>query len=371
MQRLITLFMILITSLTYTQVITQDKLKKVRKNNIFKKAFKYSTFYGAYSQTNSIQAPQTFIVTQDNELIETTKRYPSDMMMTYGWRKLAHFQYEDRDKFYDGDEKNASVKSSIGAYKGLEYLVEYSRGRQQGREFNNQEVFVRYLANYWLIKGEYQKNQLVDIDYKSAELRLRLPIGKKLSISGGAIYRTYEKAYGHNPVQKYLEENPWWVLAYDYAGHTDSLYEMVDVFTGESMGYDYQWFNQDGQLIAASDADYRMGVFQNVVNRYNREQLSMIGGFSDLAPVFGIDFYHYKKSHWLHLYGSVMTKHKLMSGDERYSYGNYVDGEWIDYSAGGVFGFRFGKFGVFSELTLQRYWDRNIKQIKVGINFKI
>ena len=190
--------------MTYTQVITQDKLKKVRKNNIFKKVFKYSTFYGAYSQTNSIQAPQTFIVTQDNELRETTRRYPSDMMMTYGWRKLAHFQYEDRDKFYDGDEKNASVKSSIGAYKGLEYLVEYSRGRQQGREFNNQEVFVRYLANYWLIKGEYQKNELVDIDYKSAELRLRLPIGKKLSFSAGAIYRTYEKAYGHNPVQKYL-----------------------------------------------------------------------------------------------------------------------------------------------------------------------
>jgi len=76
-----------------------------KKDNIFKKVFKYSTLYGAYSQTNSIQAPQTFIVTQDNELIETTRKHPSDMMVTYGLRKLAFFQYENRNKFYDGSEK--------------------------------------------------------------------------------------------------------------------------------------------------------------------------------------------------------------------------------------------------------------------------
>ena len=266
--------------------ISASSQEKKEKNNIFKKIFKYSTIYTAYSQTNSIQAPQTFVVSQDNELIETTRRHPSDMMFTYGLRKLAFFQYENRNKFYDGTEKHQSVKSNIGAYKGLEYLVEYSRGRQQGREFDNHEIFARYLAKYWLVKGEYQKNELVDIDYKSAELRFRLPIGKKISLSAGAIYRTYEKAYGHNPIQKYLEENPWWVLAYDYAGHTDSLYEMINPFTQESMGYDYQWFNQEGNLIAASDADYRNGVFQNVVNRYNKEQLSMIGGFSDLSAVF-------------------------------------------------------------------------------------
>ena len=241
-----------------------------KKESWVKNVFKYSTIYGAYSQTNSIQAPQTFIVTQQNELIETTRKHPSDMMVTYGLRKLAFFQYENRNKFYDGSEKNQSVKSNIGAYKGLEYLYEYSRGRQQGREFDNQEVFVRYLAKYWLVKGEYQKNKLIDIDYKSAEVRFRLPIGKKLSISIGSIYRTYSKAYGHTPIQKYLETMPWYVLAYEFAGHTDQLYQMVDPWTDEVLGYDYQWFNQQGNLIAASDADYRNGVFQNVVNRYNR-----------------------------------------------------------------------------------------------------
>ena len=343
-----------------------------KKESWVKNIFKYSTIYGAYSQTNSIQAPQTFIVTQDNELIETTRRHPSDMMVTYGLRKLAFFQYENRNKFYDGSEKNQSVKSNIGAYKGLEYLYEMSRGRQQSMEFENQEIFVRYLSKLWLAKAEYQKNELIDIDYKSAEARFRLPIGKKLSLSAGAIYRTYEKAYGHNPIQEYLEENAWWTLAYNFAGHTDQLYQMINPFTQEVMGYDYQWFNQQGNLIAASDADYRNGVFQNVVNRYNREELAMIGGFADLAAVFGLDFYHYKKNFWLHLYGNVLTKHQLMEGDERYSYNNFVEGDWIDYSAGGVFGFRVGKnLGVFSEITLQRYWDRNLKEIKVGLNYKL
>ncbi len=356
----------------FALIVSINVNSQEKKEGFIKKAFKYSTFYGAYSQSNSIQAPQTFIVTQDNNLIETTRKHPSDVMVTYGWRKLAHFQYEDRDKFYDGDEKNASVKSNIGAYKGLEYLVEYSKGRQQGREFDNKEIFVRYLAKLWLVKGEYQKNELIDIDYKSAEARFRLPIGKKLSLSAGAIYRTYEKAYGHNPIENYLEDNYWWTLAYDYANHTDQLYQMINPYTQEVMGYDYQWFNQEGNLIAASDADYRNGVFQNVVNRYNAEQLALIGGFADLAAVFGLDFYHYKKNFWLHLYGNVLTKHQLVSGNETCSYGNFVDGEWIDYSAGGVFGFRIGKnLGVFSEVTLQRYWDRNLKQIKVGLNYKL
>ncbi len=231
-------------------------------------------------------------------------------------------------------------------------------------------MFVRYLAKYWLVKGEYQKNELIDIDYKSAEVRFRLPIGKKLSISIGSIYRTYEKAYGFLPIMDYLNDNAWWELAYEY--HTDQLYEMVDPFTGESIGYDYLWFNQEGQIIAASDADYRNGVFQNVVNRYNAEELSKIGSFADLAVVAGVDFYHYKKNFWLHLYGNILTKHQLMSGDERYSYNNFVEGDWIDYSAGSVFGFRIGKnLGVFSEVTLQRYWDRNLKEIKVGLNYKL
>ena len=99
----------------------------------------------------------------------------------------------------------------------------------------------------------------------------------------------------------------------------------------------------------------------------------MIGSFADLSSVFALDFYHYRKNFWVHAYGNILPHHKLQKGDERYSYGNFIGNDnWIDYSFGGVFGVRLNKkLGLFAEVTNQRYWDREIKVIKAGINFKI
>ena len=241
--------------------------------DIFKDVFKYATLYGAYSQSNSIQGDKTFYVSQDSELFETTQRNPADEIKTFGFRKLAHFGYEDKDRFYDGEEQNNSLNSNIGNVKGLEYLFEYQEGRQQGREFNNQQFFVRYLAKWWLVKAESQRNELVDINYKSADVRFRIPISKKLSLSVGAIARSYNKAYGHNPIQKYLEENSWWNLSYDYFNHTDQAYSYENLSTGE-IGYDYFWYNDDGELISNSDLDYRNNIYGRLVNIYNKEQLA-------------------------------------------------------------------------------------------------
>jgi hypothetical protein len=358
MKKNIFILFMLSTSILYSQ-------------NIFKKTFKYSTIYGAYSQTNAIQDNKSFYVTQENDLIETTERNPADYIWSIGWRKLANFQYEDRNKFYDGSENNVGTKSNIGNTKGLEYLIEYSKGRQQGDMFENKEAFVRYLAKWWLVKGEYKFNELVDIDYTSAEARLRIPLGKKLSLSSGIIYRKAQKAYGHNPIQKYLEENPWWVLAYDFAGHTDMIYEMIDPISGASLGYDYQWFDQQGNLISSSDLDYRNSIFEDVVNAYNEIELAKIAPHEYASIIAGLDFYHYRKSFWVHAYGNVLPKHKLISGDDRYWYGRRNGDNWLDYSFGGVFGFKIGKVGVFSELNMQRYWGKKIKIIKCGLNFRL
>ena len=340
--------------------------------DIFKDVFKYATLYGAYSQSNSIQGNKTFYVTQNSELFETTVRNPADEIKTFGFRKLAHFGYEDKERFYDGKEQNNSLNSNIGNVKGLEYLFEHQQGRQQGREFKNKQLFVRYLSKWWIAKAEANKNELVDIDYKSLDLRVRIPIGKKLSLSVGGVYRTYEKAYGVIPIQKYLEENSWWNLSYDYFNHTDVPYEWTNVVTGET-GYDYFWYNDDGELISNSDLDYRNNIYGRLVNIYNKEQLAQIGSFADISSVIGLDFYHYRKNFWVHAYGNILPHHKLQKGDQRYSYGNFIGNDnWIDYSFGGVFGVRLNKkLGLFAEVTNQRYWDRELKTIKAGINFKI
>jgi len=370
------LFLFLVTVQAQTNELQEDKTKELKKGfkakKFFNSIFKYSTFYAAYSQTNAIQDNQTFYVDQDNTLHETTQKNPADFMMTYGWRKLANFQYEDRNRFYIGDENNASTKSNIGNVKGLEYLFQYSTGRQQGREFENQEAFIRYLAKWWLVKGEYKKNELVDLNYKSAEVRARFPIGKKLSLNLGLAYRTYEKAYGYNPIEVYLQDSNWWNLS-NSVGHVDVLYQMINPSTGQSMGYDWQWFDADGTLLANSDLDYRNNVFQDVVNNYNEEQLSMIGGFEQISAIAGLDFYHFRDSHWIHIYGSILPYHELLSGDKRYSYDNfYGSNDYIDYSAGAVLGLKITKnIGLYGEINLQRYWDRYIRSIKAGVNIKI
>ena len=339
---------------------------------LLKKIFKYSTAYGAYSQSNSIQGDKTFYVTQSSELIETTQRNPADEIKTFGFRKLAHFGYEDKERFYDGEEQNNSLNSNIGNVKGLEYLFEYQEGKQQGREFNNKQFFVRYLSKWWIAKAEANKNELVDIDYKSADLRVRIPLGKKLSLSLGGVYRTYDKAYGVNPIQKYLEDNAWYTLSYEYFNHTDQVYQWESLSTGET-GYDYFWYDAEGTLLSNSDLDYRNNIYGQLVNQYNAEQLAQIGSFADISTVIGLDFYHYRKNFWLHAYGNILPQHTLHKGDERYSYGNFIGkDDWIDYKYGGVFGVKINKkLGLFSEITMQRYWDREIKIIKAGINFKL
>ena len=341
----------------------------------FKKVFKYSTVYGSYDQSNAIQADKSFYVTQENYLEETTPRVPNDATYTLGFRKLAFFDYEDKDRFYDGTETNIGQKSNEGNTKGLEYLFEMSKGEQQGVKFKNSKLFVRYLGKNYIAKIEETRNELVDLDYRSADLRFRLPIGKKLSLSIGGIYRTYEKAYGVNPIQSYLEENQWWDLSRYYYGHSDVPYSWENLQTGET-GIDYFWYDDGGTLISSSDLDYRNNIFGQLVNSYNEEQLEIIsGGYANLSGIIGLDFYHYRKNLWIHAYGSVLPIHKTFankSWKNQYSYESFVGkNSWVDYSVGGQFGLKLSKkLGLFTEVAIQKYWDRKIEVLKAGINFK-
>ena len=95
-----------------------------KKNNIFKKVFKYATPYVSYSQSNSLQASQTFYVTQQSELIETTVRNPENFAFNFGLRKLARFGYEEKVNFYDGNEsKNVTQNSNVGSVDGSRIFI--------------------------------------------------------------------------------------------------------------------------------------------------------------------------------------------------------------------------------------------------------
>jgi len=55
-----------------------------------------------------------------------------------------------------------------------------------------------------------------------------------------------------------------------------------------------------------------------------------------------------------------------------FSYHNYIDGQWLDYSGGLIFGQKINKrLGVFAEGKYNKYWNREWYDFKMGINYII
>ena len=367
--------------------------------DVYKDFLKYGTVYAAGNVGNSYitSRPTFFIRTDPDDLyaipdvIDETVYHPFDYRYGVGIRKLARFDYEVKgSNFYNGigeDENNIGLSAPTAAIKGLEYLIHYEKERRRGEEWINSRYFVRHTGKYHIAKVEQREQGNVDFKYFSAEARARLPIGKKFSVSAGVIYRTHEKAYGYNPVEIWLNEenefgnaaNPWYSLGYEY-GYTDhyTSYSM----DGTPIVYDWIWMNPDGDIVAYGDRDFRDRVMPDLMNRYNNEIWDTLDPYGEIAPILGIDFYHYKNKFWLHAYGNwILPYHKYVKGDSDFTYlnrNNWGNGglvedsepeQWDDYQAGIMFGWKVGKvLGVFIEGEYTKFWDSEIYNTNFGIN---
>ena len=335
--------------------------------------FKYSTIFGAYSETSPLYTPESYFVTQGGDVINTTPELANDFSFTLGIRKIARFDYENKEnRFYDGSERNIALQSNFGNVKGLEYLFQFTRGKQRGREFESERYFLRYSRKWWSTKLEIQNNGIINLNYKSADLRLRIPMGKKFNISLGGLVRTH-LPYGFSPIASYLETNPWWELAYEY-GFYDIFYGIDYDNDNVVDNFDWYWVNEEGERIADTDLDFRRNTFQDIVNDYNERELNSIGTLATLSAVVGADWYFYRDNFWLHAFGNVMPKHKHIKGDKEFSYETFVgQDDWVDYNYGLMFGWFIipNKFGIYTEIENTQFWDKELKFIKVGLNFQI
>jgi len=339
---------------------------------IFKDIFKYSTVFGSYTETSPLFTPEQYFVTQAGDVMNITPETSNDYTISFGIRKIARMDYENREnRFYDGSEQNMSLSSNIGSVKGLEYLFQFSKGRQQGRDFKSERYLIRYIANYWIAKVEMQHNGLINLDYKTADLRLRLPIGKKFSISAGGAVRTH-LPYGYSPISDYLNDNNWWDLAYDY-GFQDIGYYIDYDFDGQADEIDWYWLNEDGERVADTDLDFRKNDYTDIVTDYNERELDAIGILGTLSFVVGADYYYFRDKFWLHSWGNVFPKHQHIYGDEDYSYETFIGKDnWLDFNYGIVFGWNISKnLGIFTEHERTQFWDKNLVFTKVGINLKL
>ena len=344
----------LILALITLNVSAQDWKPKV------KKVFKFATFYGAVNGGNSISDVDVYSIT--NGLEVQTIKTPYDYALTFGVRKIARFGYENRaNVFYDGTEKSYSDAATIGKISGFEFLFEGELARQQGKEFINQQHFLRYVADKWIIKTEYVQDGFADIQFFEFSQRYRQKIGKKLSFNIGAVQRLSEP-YGYNPLEEWMLSNG--NLHYTQLALQEGYTVEFDGFGGET------YYDPSGNMVAENTQIWEGVIIPEVLANYTEKKRNELDQTLQHSLVVGFDYYHYTKTFWLHSWGNLIPYHYNNKGE--FSYHKYNDGQWLDYSGGLIFGYKFNKsLGIFLEGKYNKYWNREWHDFSIGVNYII
>ena len=336
----------------------QEKENKFKDG--LKKTFKFATFYGAVNGGNSISDVDIYSVA--NGLETNTVETPFDYSIIFGVRKIARLGYENRaNTFYNGTENSFSDAATIGKVKGYEFLFEGELARQQGSDFVNQNHFLRYVADRYIIKIEYLQDGFADIEYFEASQRYRHKFGNKFSLNIGAAQRLSEP-YGYNPLEEWMLSNG--NLHYTQLAIQEGYTVEFDGLGGET------YYNPSGNLVAENTQIWEGVVIPQVLSDYTEKKRNELDQTIQYSLVVGFDFYHYTKTFWVHSWGNLMPYHYDDGGE--FSYHKYNDGQWLDYSGGLIFGYKFNKsLGVFLEGKYNKYWNREWHDFSVGINYVI
>jgi len=321
------------------------------------KLIKFSTFYAAVNGGTSISDVETFSVANglETSIIQT----PYDYNITLGIRKIARFGYENKaNTFYDGTESNYSDAATVGKIKGVEFLFEVDYKRQEGVEYLDQNHFVRYVGKNLLIKTEYLKDGFADVEYFETSERYRYNVNNKLSFNVGTAQRISEP-YGYDPLATWKLNNG--NIHYTYL----ALEEGYNVDVAHQM-----YYNPDGDLVATSADVWEQVVVPVILSDYTQRKRNELPAQWNYSAVVGFDYYHYTKDFWLHSWGNLLPYHVNINNE--YSYHDYNNGQWMDYSGGVILGKKFNKrLGVFAEGKYNKYWNREWYDFKMGINYII
>tara|TARA_R110001599_G_scaffold31979_3_gene105839 strand:+ start:180 stop:1220 length:1041 start_codon:yes stop_codon:yes gene_type:complete len=321
-----------------------------------KKYFKFATFYGAVNGGTSISDVDVYSVT--NGLQTSVVQTPYDYNIALGVRKIARFGYENRSTFYDGTEDSWSDGASIGKVSGLEFLFELDYKRLQSQNYVDQHHFIRFVDNKYILKGEYLEDGFANIKYFETSERYRCKVTKKLSFNIGAAQRLSEP-YGYDPLQQWLLPNG--DIHYTYLAIMEGY--TVDVYANE-------YKDPNGNIVATNSEVWSAVVVPTILREYTERETNSLDLLLQHSVVIGFDFYHYKKDFWMHTWGNLMPYH-YDDGNE-YSYHKYEGKQWLDYSGGVIFGYKYNKnLGTFFEGKYNKYWNKEWYDFKLGLNYVI
>ena len=323
-----------------------------------KKAFKFSTFYASVNGGTSISDVDVFSV-NTGQLQQNIVETPYDYNLSLGVRKIARFGYENRAQtFYDGTETSWSDGANVGKVSGLEFLFEVNYKRQQGLDYLDQHHFIRFVEDKYILKGEYLEDGFADIKYFETSQRYRHKSNKELSFNVGAVQRLSEP-YGFDPLEEWMLSNG--NLHYTYLAIQEGY--TIDVFNSE-------YKDPNGNVVATSSEVWEAIVIPEVLSNYAEKKRNELENTIQHSIVFGFDYYYYKKDFWAHSWANLMPYH-YDDGSE-FSYHKYNKGQWLDYSGGLIFGYKYSKnLGAFLEGKYNKYWNREWYDFKLGINYII
>ena len=400
------------------------------------KFFKYSTAYASFSLNAPRHQDDRFAIvgglsTGQLEFKREKRELEPDFQKSLGIRKIGRFKYEPKrgvknagngGTWYDGSEQSANENATFGPVKGWEFLAKWSEGRQWGDDYLNQEYWLRYVGEWFMVKGGYTELGLEDVQYVHGDLRIKKSIGG-LNISAGVKHRQHP-VYGFDAaiLDTTWYRGQWWNFAEDAFGIDDNmwfdptmqdedgnwlkqqLYEYDPVSGelreiegagplwnegGEYWGHDWLWRDEDGRIFAYTDREYFLYHFPGMLEEYIDEVKTNLGFQRETSLVLGGDFYYYADNWWLHAWGNWMPYHY---GHDTYSYHNadsykqHKDDKrlphlfefaepswkaWNDYDIGAIFGVKIkDNLGVFSEGRYLYYWDKPAYDLKFGVNYQ-
>jgi len=341
------ILLLLLPSLVVCQTFKKEDIEDL---------LKFSTFYAAVNGGTSLSDVDVFSV--DNGLSTQTISTPYDYNFTIGLRKIARFGYENKaNTFYDGTESNYSDAATVGKVRGVEYLFEIDYKRQEGVDYMDQHHFIRFSSDDGC-PDELCVNFFADVKYFEASERYRHRKNANLSWNIGLAHRLAEP-YGYNALDEWMLDNG--NIHYTYLALQEGY--NVDVYSSE-------YYSPTGELVATSAEVWEAVVIPQVLADYTQKKRNELKKTIQHSLVMGFDYYKYNKNTWLHAWGSLMPYH-YDDGSE-FSYHNYVDGQWYDYSGGLIYGIKVNKqLGYFIEGKYNKYWNREWYDFKLGLNYTI
>jgi hypothetical protein len=213
-----------------------------------------------------------------------------------------------------------------------------------------------------VVKVEYLHDQLADINYFEASQRYRYKFNRKFSVNAGLVQRISEP-YGFDPLAD-------WILQTGDIHFTNLAIQEMGYGVDFSDVDNIQYLDPNGNVVANSTEVWEAVVIPQVLSDYVDRERELLPSKLEYSFVVGFDYYKYTKDFWLHSWANVMPYH--IKSDDQYSYHKYNGGNWVDYSGGLIFGYRFTKsLGIFTEGKYHKYWNRSWYDFSMGINFII